>query len=132
MKAVTPLAVALLPQSILHANWYAVLATFVAFNAILYASLSIIKIMPKPYVDDVFPRHGRRNRTRSIYPDGQNAPMDYQPSPGTLAARHDDLSGRINLRGTSFRPDELHRSRPSPAATKLAALLDVERSPIAG
>ncbi|WP_238439568.1 hypothetical protein [Microbacterium sp. JZ31] len=57
----------LLPESILHSEWFAVLAAFVAVNTLLYLALAIAKLMPKPR-----PRRGRvvRSETRSIHPDG--------------------------------------------------------------
>ena len=63
-----------LPESILGAHWFAVLSTFVAINTILYVSMSIFKILPKPYLSDVVRPHGRRAETRSIYPSGHSAP----------------------------------------------------------
>lgn len=71
MNAVGGLVLAtVLPESILGARWFAALSTFVAINTILYVSMSIFKILPKPYLSDVLRRHGRRAETRSIYPDG--------------------------------------------------------------
>jgi hypothetical protein len=63
-----------LPASILGARWFAVLSTFVAINTILYVSMSLFKIPPKPYLSDVVRRHGRRTETRSICPKGHPAP----------------------------------------------------------
>ena len=89
MTTVTVLALAVLPESVLHAQWYAALASFVAVNTILYVSLSIFKIMPKLYLSDVVKHHGRRAETRSIYPNGTSAPESYVPAPGSLAATHE-------------------------------------------
>lgn len=58
-----------LPQWILQTRWFAVLATFVAINTVMYAALSIAKILPKIYVQDYLPRRYERSQTRSIYPD---------------------------------------------------------------
>lgn len=77
MNVVSALALAtVLPESILGARWFAVLSTFVAINTILYVSMSIFKILPKPYLSDVVRRHGRRAETRSIYPDGHKVPNE--------------------------------------------------------
>lgn len=67
-----------LPESILGTPWFAVLSTFVAINTILYVSMSIFKILPKPYLSDVVRHHGRRAETRSIYPNGHSAPDESQ------------------------------------------------------
>jgi hypothetical protein len=99
MSDATVLALAVLPESILHTRWYAVLSGFVAINTILYVTLSILKIMPKIYVNDFLKRHGRRSETRSIYPDGHGPPADYRPEPGSLAARHATWSGSSALEG---------------------------------
>jgi len=88
MSAVTILALSVLPESILHTQWYAAMSGFVAINTILYVSLSIFKIMPKLYLNDVLKKHGRREETRSIYPNGDSAPDGWVPAPGSLAARH--------------------------------------------
>ncbi|MDZ7679836.1 MAG: hypothetical protein U5K29_14930 [Acidimicrobiales bacterium] len=75
MNVVSALVLAtVLPESILGAHWFAVLSTFVAINTILYVSMSIFKILPKPYLSDVVRPHGRRAETRSIYPNGHSAP----------------------------------------------------------
>lgn len=73
-----------LPESILGTPWFAVLSTFVAINTILYVSMSIFKILPKPYLSDFVRRHSRRAKTRSIYPNGHSAPDEGQtrPPPG--------------------------------------------------
>ncbi len=57
----------LLPESVLHSEWFAVLAAFVAVNTLLYLALAVAKLVPKPR-----PRRGRAQRweTRSIHPDG--------------------------------------------------------------
>ena len=36
-----------LPESVLHAGWYQALAAFVAFNTLLYAALSLWKLIPR-------------------------------------------------------------------------------------
>jgi hypothetical protein len=132
MTTETVFAVALLPESILHTGWYAVLSSFVAINTLLYVSLSVFKILPKLYVNDFVKRRDRRASTRSIYPNGHSAPADYRPVPGSLAARNHALAGITYVRGLSFHPDQPRLTRPSAAATQLAALLDAERLTLAG
>ena len=77
----------LVPESILHTEWFLVMATFVAINTILYVSLSVLKIMPKLYPGDIFRRRLPRSETRSISPNGQSPPSDYEPEPDSLAAQ---------------------------------------------
>lgn len=90
MNAVCALVLAtVLPESILGARWFAVLSTFVAINTILYVSMSIFKILPKPYFSDVVRRHGRRVETRSIYPDGHSVPDGGQAASGDRGSRGD-------------------------------------------
>jgi hypothetical protein len=59
----------LLPQSFLHSPFFAVLATFVAINTVMYLSLAIAKILPKVYLSDYVKGGNRRGETRSIHPD---------------------------------------------------------------
>lgn len=57
-----------LPESLLYADWFSVMATFVAINTVIYVVLGIIKIVPKVR----WRRHhgaSRRSETRSIHPD---------------------------------------------------------------
>ena len=42
----TPLAGILLPADVLHSGWFQALATFVAINALVYATLSLTKAHP--------------------------------------------------------------------------------------
>lgn len=57
----------LLPVEVLHSHGYAVLASFVAVNTMLFLGLSIAKMLPVPRL----PWRGgtRRGETRSIHPD---------------------------------------------------------------
>jgi hypothetical protein len=80
-------ALTVLPESVMETRWFSTLAAFVAINTVLYVTLSVFKIMPKLYVNDFVKRHGRRAETRSIHPDGEGPPDDYQPEPGSLAAK---------------------------------------------
>jgi hypothetical protein len=92
VNVVSALALAtVLPESILGARWFAVLSTFVAINTILYVSLSIFKILPKPYFSDVVRRQGRRAETRSIYP---NATRPRRASPARGDRGHLKQAGR--------------------------------------
>ena len=88
MNIAAILALSVIPESMLHTQWYAALSGFVAVNTILYVTLSIFKIMPKLYLNDFISHHGRRAETRSIFPNGHSAPADYRPTPGSLAAKH--------------------------------------------
>jgi hypothetical protein len=62
----------LLPESIMHSQWYDVLAVFVAVNTVLYLTLSIIKLLPKAYLSDWVVQRNRRAESRSIYPDSED------------------------------------------------------------
>jgi hypothetical protein len=92
MTGVSVLALTVLPESILHTQWYAVMSSFVAINTILYVTLSIFKILPKVYLSDWFHRGGRRSETRSIYPNGIAIPDGWEPTQGSLAAKHLELA----------------------------------------
>lgn len=61
-----------LPESLLHSQWFAVWATFVAINTLMYAALSVAKILPKIYPSDWVRGRNRRAETRSIHPDADN------------------------------------------------------------
>lgn len=58
----------LLPESVLHSDGVAVLAAFVAINTLLYLTLAIVKILPRPRLS--WRGRSRRRETRGIYPDG--------------------------------------------------------------
>lgn len=60
----------LLPESTLRTHWFAVLATFVALNTVMYAALAVSKMLPKLYPRDWLPRRYERSQTRGIYPQG--------------------------------------------------------------
>jgi hypothetical protein len=68
------LAGVLMPEAIMHSQWFAVLATFVAVNTVLYLTLAIIKILPKAYLSDWVDQRNRRSETRSIYPEADGGP----------------------------------------------------------
>lgn len=59
-----------LPSSWLHSTAYDVLMIFVAINTVMYAALSIAKVLPALHPTEWFTRK-RRTETRSIYPDGE-------------------------------------------------------------
>lgn len=59
----------LLPPSILDSQAYAVLLTFVSINTVMYAALSVAKILPKLHPGEWISRLNRRTESRSIYPD---------------------------------------------------------------
>ncbi len=60
----------LLPTSVLRSELFAVLAAFVAINTVMYAALSLAKLLPKLYPSDWFSSPNRRVESRSIYPEG--------------------------------------------------------------
>jgi len=57
-------------ESVLHSEWFAVLAAFVAINTVMYCVLTVAKMLPKVYVADWVTSANRRTESRSIYPDG--------------------------------------------------------------
>uniref|UniRef100_UPI0035670900 hypothetical protein n=1 Tax=Actinotalea sp. TaxID=1872145 RepID=UPI0035670900 len=59
----------LLSESILHADGFKVLATFVALNTLMYATLALMKLLPKGYTFSWFRGRNRRSQSRSIYPE---------------------------------------------------------------
>jgi hypothetical protein len=69
VSAAPLLAGLLLPESVMHTGWFAVLSVFVAINTVLYLTLAIIKLLPKLYLSDWVDHRNRRAETRSIYPE---------------------------------------------------------------
>ena len=67
MSAQTVLSV--LPPSVLSSEAFHVLAAFVAINTVMYAAVTVAKLLPR--VNPAALRRGRyeRSETRSIYPD---------------------------------------------------------------
>jgi hypothetical protein len=61
----------LLPESIMHGQWFEVLSMFVAVNTVLYLTLAVIKLLPKAYLSDWVAQRNRRAESRSIYPDSE-------------------------------------------------------------
>ena len=59
----------LISESILHTDGFKVLATFVALNTLMYATLALMKVLPKGYTLTWFSGRNRRAQSRSIYPD---------------------------------------------------------------
>ena len=59
----------LLPESILQSDSFEILATFVALNSLMYATLAVLKILPKGYALSRFNGRYRRIQNRSIYPE---------------------------------------------------------------
>jgi hypothetical protein len=59
----------LLPESVLHSGWFAVLAAFVAINTMMYVVLATATMLPKVHVSDWFTSRDRRTQNRSIHPD---------------------------------------------------------------
>lgn len=62
----------LLPESIMHTEWFAALTMFVAINTLLYLTLAVVKLLPKTYLSDWVDRRDRRGETRSIHPDADS------------------------------------------------------------
>jgi hypothetical protein len=58
----------MLPESVVHSGPFAILATFVALNTIMYAVLALAKLLPKVYLSDLVRRRDQRVDDRSIYP----------------------------------------------------------------
>lgn len=71
MTGIAFVAGILLPESIMHSQWFAVLSMFVAVNTVLYLTLAVIKLLPKPYLSDWAAQRNRRTESRSIYPDSK-------------------------------------------------------------
>jgi hypothetical protein len=61
----------LLPGSIMHSQWFAILSIFVAVNTVAYLTLAVTKLLPKLYLSDWVPQRKRRAESRSIYPDSE-------------------------------------------------------------
>lgn len=59
----------LFPSSVLQSDTFAILAAFVAINTVMFAAISVAKILPKVHPTDWFHARNRRAETRSIYPD---------------------------------------------------------------
>ena len=59
----------LFPESLLHSQWFAILATFVAINTVMYAALALAKVLPKLHPSDWIRTRNERSETRSIHPD---------------------------------------------------------------
>lgn len=58
----------LFPESLLHSQWFAILATFVAINTVMYAALAVAKILPKVNPSDWIRTRNERSETRNIDP----------------------------------------------------------------
>jgi hypothetical protein len=59
----------LFPEALLQTQWFAILATFVAINTVMYAALALAKILPKLHPSDWIRNRNKRSETRSIHPD---------------------------------------------------------------
>lgn len=59
----------LLPESVLHTHAFAILATLVAINTVMYAALAIAKLLPPVHPSEWIRHRNRRSETRSIHPD---------------------------------------------------------------
>lgn len=65
--AVLPV-VGLLPEWLLQSEPFQVLATFVALNSLMYATLAVLKVLPKGHGLARFNGRNRRIANRSIHP----------------------------------------------------------------
>lgn len=65
----TPKLLGLVPESVLHSEWYAVLATLVALNTLAYVALAFVKLLPAVHPGEWLHSRERRAEDRSIYPD---------------------------------------------------------------
>ncbi|MBT8161676.1 MULTISPECIES: hypothetical protein [Arthrobacter] len=81
----------LFPEGILHSDWFAILATFVAINTLMYGALAIAKIVPKLHPGDWIRTKNQRAETRSIYPDAPtvNDATDFVNARGGRGRRAD-------------------------------------------
>jgi hypothetical protein len=83
----TPLVMELLPagllfpQSTMHSGAVKILATFVALNTLMYATLAVVKMLPKTNIRSWFARTNRRAQDRSIYPNPETPNLDRVPRP---------------------------------------------------
>jgi hypothetical protein len=57
----------LLDEALLQSAFVSVLASFVAVNTVIYATLAIIKLVPILRTSDFLPGRKRRSENRSIY-----------------------------------------------------------------
>jgi hypothetical protein len=76
----------MLRESVMHSAPFAVLATFVALNTMMYASLAVAKLLPKVYLSDALHRRVRRDDDRSIYAALPQPPEREAVPSRTLAA----------------------------------------------
>ena len=53
----------------LQTTWFSVLASFVAINTMIYATISFISVLPRLYPTEWLSSRNTRSETRSIYPD---------------------------------------------------------------
>lgn len=61
----------ILPHTLVESVPFAILATFVAINTVMYAALATAKILPRLHPTDWLPRRHHRSETRSIFPDAE-------------------------------------------------------------
>ncbi len=56
----------LLPESVLHSDSFKIVATFVALNTVMYATLAVVKMLPKLHTPPWIDGRNRRAQDRSI------------------------------------------------------------------
>jgi len=89
------LPVMLIPTSVLESEPFQILATFVALNSLIYATLAVLKVIPKGYALFRFNGQNRRRQNRSIYPEQMAPPSvgsDPLPAPLTADSQVADLA----------------------------------------
>jgi len=63
----------LFPSSIMNTPFFAGLSALVMLNTLIFVTLAITKVLPELHLSDIVHRRGRREETRSIFPD---APLE--------------------------------------------------------
>ena len=68
LAVAVPAGTAVSRVAVAYPHWFAILATFVAINTVMYAALALAKILPKVNPSDWIRRRNERSETRSIDP----------------------------------------------------------------
>ena len=106
----------LVPESILDSEVFQVLATFVALNSLMYATLALLKVLPRGYAIFRFDGRNRRRANRSIYPDGPGRRFASETAPATPTAEPPEP---VTVLAELRQPDPA--STATPAAVRGAA-----------
>ena len=59
----------------IHSDFFQLLATFVALNSLMYATLALLKVLPRGWALSRFNGRNRRGDNRSIYPESNPPPV---------------------------------------------------------